>query len=58
MDIEEGKNRYERATNYFYSAINYAKVNNIKTNWKFVSMPGVHHKSKEVVPFTIEFINN
>ncbi len=58
MDIKEGENRYERATNYFNSAINYAKVNNIKTNWKFVSMPGVHHKSKEVVPFTIEFINN
>lgn len=57
MDIEEGKTRYERATNYFNSAINYAKENNIKTNWKFISMPNVHHNSKEVVPFAIEIIN-
>lgn len=57
MDIEEGKTRYERATNYFNSAINYAKENNIKTNWKFISMPNVRHNSKEVVPFAIEIIN-
>lgn len=58
MDLEEGKTRYERAINYFNSAINYAKENNIKANWKFISMPDVHHNSKEVIPFAIEIINN
>lgn len=58
MDMEEGKTRYERAINYFDSVINYAKKHNIKTNWKFVSMPNVHHKSKEVLPYAINIINN
>lgn len=58
LDIEEGKTRYERATNYFNSAMNYAKKYNLETNWKFVSMPGVDHNSKEVVPFAVEIINN
>lgn len=56
-DLKQGKTRYERATNYFNSAINYAKDNNIEMNWKFVSMPDVHHSSKEVVPFAIKIIN-
>lgn len=56
-DIEEGKTRYERANNYFNSAVKYAKENNIHFNWKFVSMPNVHHISKEVVPFAVKIIN-
>ncbi len=57
-DLKQGKTRYERAINYFNSAINYAKDNNIETNWKFISMPNVHHSSKEVVPFAIKMINS
>ncbi len=57
-DLKQGKTRYERATKYFNSAINYAKDNNIKINWKFISMPNVHHNSKEVVPFAIKIINS
>lgn len=56
-DLKQGKTRYERATNYFNSAINYAKDNHIETNWKFISMPNVQHKSKEVVPFAVKIIN-
>lgn len=58
MDLEQGKTRYERATNYFNSAMNYAKKYNLETNWKFVSMPDVNHNSKNVIPFAIEIINN
>lgn len=57
LDLEQGKNRYDRALNYFNSAIKYAEKNNININWKFVSMPNVHHSSKEVIPFAIEIIN-
>lgn len=57
LDLEQGENRYDRALNYFNSAIKYAEKNNININWKFVSMPNVHHSSKEVIPFAIEIIN-
>lgn len=56
MDLEEGRTRYERAKNYFDSAIKYAKENKIHTKWQFISMPGVEHASKQVVPFAKELI--
>ena len=57
-DKKQGINRYERAQNFFQVAKDYAKQNSIKFNWKFISMPNVGHYSKDVIPFTINIINN
>ena len=57
MDKEEGLTRYERATNYYNSAKQYAKKYDLNFNFKFVSMPNVNHDSNKVIPFTIDIIN-
>ena len=58
MDMEEGKTRYERAVNYFRSASYYAEKHNIKMNWKFISMPDVHHNPIEVIPIAVKIIKD
>lgn len=57
MDIEEGKNRLERALNFFESAKKYAKNKDINFNWKLIKMPNVEHDNAQVIPFAVNIIN-
>ena len=57
-DNTEGKNRYERAKNFYNSAKEFANNNGIKFDWKFISMPNVGHYSKDVIPFAMDIINS
>ena len=36
----------------------YAEKHNIKMNWKFISMPDVHHNPIEVIPFAVKIIKD
>ena len=56
-DNAEGKNRYERAKNFYNSAKEFANNNSIEFNWEFISMPNVGHHSKDVIPSAVNIIN-
>ena len=56
-DNAEGKNRYERAKNFYNSAKEFANNNSIEFNWEFISMPNVGHHSKDVIPIAVNIIN-
>lgn len=56
-DNAEGKDRYERAKNFYNSAKEFANNNGVNFNWKFISMPNVGHHSKDVIPIAVNIIN-
>ena len=56
-DNAEGKDRYERAKNFYNSAKEFANDNGVNFNWEFISMPNVGHHSKDVIPIAVNIIN-
>lgn len=58
MDLIQGKNRLERAVNFFNSAQQYAQYNDINFKWKLVQMENVEHNNSQVIKFAVEIINN